>query len=156
MVLGVEWPRSLGEVKVNWDELTMKFMIGKEERSIKGDPSLVKTLMSLKFMLRNLKKGRQGYLIEVGQMLVEQVGEEIPIEIQGLLNQFRAVHEPTQDLPLMRVKDHAIEIKQGEQPPNIRSYRYLHSQKAVIERLVNEMLIARVICPSSSPYSSLG
>lgn len=31
MVLGVEWLRSLGEVKVNWDELTMKFMIGTEE-----------------------------------------------------------------------------------------------------------------------------
>lgn len=63
MVLGVEWLRSLGEVKMNWDELSMKFMIGKEERRIKGDPSLVMSLVSLKSMMRKLRRGGQGYLV---------------------------------------------------------------------------------------------
>lgn len=97
---------------------------------IKGDSSLVKTLVSLKSMMRNLRKGGQGYLIEFGQMAVETMGEELPKEIQGLLEQFPTIHEPIQGLPPRRVRDHAIEIKQGEQPPNIRPYQYLHSQKA--------------------------
>lgn len=73
MVLGVEWHRSLGEVKVNWDELTMKFMIENEEKRIRGDPSLVKTLVSLKSMSRSLRKGGEGYLVEFGQMTLEAV-----------------------------------------------------------------------------------
>lgn len=59
MVMGVEWLRSLGEVKINWDELTMKFVIGNEERQIRGDPSLVKTLASLNTMTKSLRKGGQ-------------------------------------------------------------------------------------------------
>lgn len=68
-------------MKVNWDQLTMKFKIGDEGRCIKGDASLAKTLVSLKVMMRNLKKGGQGYLIEFRQMAIEPVNEEIPNEV---------------------------------------------------------------------------
>lgn len=104
----------------------MKFMIGNEERRIKGDPSLVKTLVSLKSMMRNLRKGEQGYFVEFGHMAVETVEEKLPKEVQELMEQFPSVHEPVSGLPPRRIRDHAIEIKQGAQPPNIRPYRYPH------------------------------
>lgn len=86
-------------------------------------------------------------------MSVEPVREEVSKGIQELLEQFLNVQELTPRLPPRRVGDHAIEIKPGEQPLNIRPHRHPHSQKAKIERLVNEMIIAGLICPSTSPYS---
>ena len=47
--------------------------------------------------------------------------------------------------------DHVIPLLEGAEPINLRPYRYSHDQKAAIEKLVDEMLAAAVIRPSSSP-----
>lgn len=65
-------------------------------------------------MMKTLKKGGQGYLIEFGQMIVKTAGEEIPMEEQQLLEQFLTVQEHAQGLPPRRARDHAIKIKLGE------------------------------------------
>ncbi|KAF7810565.1 Transposon Tf2-12 polyprotein [Senna tora] len=44
-------------------------------------------------------------------------------------------------LPPLRSRDHAILIKEGAQPPNIRPYRYAHSQKTEIENKIATPLI---------------
>lgn len=62
LVLGIEWLKELGEVKMNWN-LTMKVKEGNKEWCIKGDPTLSKTLVSLKSMMHILKKGEQGFLL---------------------------------------------------------------------------------------------
>lgn len=93
-------------------------------------------------------------MVEFGEMIVESIEEEISEKIQLLCEQFPIVQELPKGLPLRRVHDHAIEIKLGAQPPNIRPYRYPHSQKEEIERLLSEMLTAGLIRSSSSPYSS--
>ncbi|XBI24447.1 hypothetical protein VPH35_049548 [Triticum aestivum] len=53
--------------------------------------------------------------------------------------------------------DDVIPLLEGAEPINLRSYRYSHNQKATIEKLVDEMLAAAMIRPSSSPlpFSSL-
>ena len=53
-----------------------------------------------------------------------------------------------------RDHDHAIQLVLGSQPPNIRPYRYPHIQKSEIEKIVEEMLEARIIRHSQSAYSS--
>lgn len=108
----------------------------------KGDPTLAKTLVSLKAMMKILKKGREGYLVEFGEMAVNTLEEEIPQEVQSLLDQFLEVQVAVKGLPPRRTQDHAVEIKPNAQPPNIRPYRYPHSQKEEIERMVREMLSA--------------
>lgn len=140
---------SLIDVKVNWKQLTMKYKEGKTTISLKEDPALTKTIVSLKSMLSSVKHEEHGFLVEFGALTLQtQSEDEISQEISSILK------EEPKGLPSMRECDHAIVIKQGEDPPNIRPYRYPHSQKTEIEKLVNEMLVAGIIRPSRSPYSN--
>lgn len=50
---------------------------------------------------------------------------------------------------------HRITLKEGEAPVNVRPYRYLHLLKEEIKKQVADMLKARIIRPSISPYSNL-
>lgn len=79
---------------------------------------------------------------------------EICLEIQDVLHRFQLVFNPIEGLPPLRCHDHAIELKSREGPINVRPYRYPEFQKDEIERLVEEMLTAGIIQPSTSPFSS--
>jgi hypothetical protein len=56
--------------------------------------------------------------------------------------------------PSCSVHDHSIPLVPGSLPPNIRPYRHPFAQKNEIEKMVQELLIASVIRPSTSPYFS--
>ena len=45
-------------------------------------------------------------------------------------------------------------LKDGSDPVSVRPYRYPQSQNDEIERLIQEMLAAGIIRPSTSPFSS--
>lgn len=68
--------------------------------------------------------------------------------------QFKKVFEAPVRLPPRREQEHAITMKAGSEPVNVRPYRYPQSHKAEIEKLVMEMLEASIIQPSVSPFSS--
>lgn len=40
IILGLAWLATLGEMKINWGKLTMRFDREEEEVLIKGDPNL--------------------------------------------------------------------------------------------------------------------
>lgn len=52
MILGIKWLETLGVMTVNWKNLSMKFTLGDRQVSLKGDPGLNRTLMSLKALQR--------------------------------------------------------------------------------------------------------
>ncbi|OIT04928.1 hypothetical protein A4A49_55025, partial [Nicotiana attenuata] len=88
-----------------------------------------------------LKKGNQRVWIELNQV-VQHEGETTITskENEELLSNYPEVCEQASGLPPRRSRDHAITIKSETQPPNIRPYRYPHSQKAEIKSLVKEMM----------------
>lgn len=75
-------------------------------------------------------------------------------DIEQLLSEFPAVTLPPLGLPPARPYDHQITLQEGTPPVSVRPYRYNHFQKDEMEKLVAEMLAARIIQPSNSPYSS--
>lgn len=54
----------------------------------------------------------------------------------------------------LRAHDHQIPLMEGTRPISVHPYRYPYYQKNEIEKLVKEMLQARIIQPSQSPFSS--
>lgn len=157
VVLGVTWLSSLGDVCANWKNLTMKFELGGRRVSLQGDPSLVKTVVSLKAMLRSLYTTRASYLVEFCSIkcVPEQNGEPIDPRIVSLMKGYNHLFDQPTKLPPHRQHDHAIVLQEGARPPNIRPYRYPYFQKNEIEKMVGEMLVVGIIQPSTSPFANL-
>jgi hypothetical protein len=78
----------------------------------------------------------------------------MPPEIAMLLYTYRDLFKAPEGLPPQRLQNHAIILKEGSQPVKVKPYRYPHSQKEQIEKMVKEMLDQGIIQPSNSPFSS--
>jgi hypothetical protein len=105
-------------------------------------------------MEKMLKKGHSGIIAQLHAIQATET-PYVPQDLQSILSKHQVVFTTTQGLPPFRgVHDHSTPLVPGSLPPNIRPYRHPFSQKNEIEKLVQELLNAGVICPSTSPYSS--
>ncbi|KAA0037013.1 peroxidase 64 [Cucumis melo var. makuwa] len=128
----------------------------------KGRPSLTKSRISLKSMIKTWVEQDEGFLIECRAVQVHKENEQsntavTTIEdgpLQNVLKQFEDVFDWLEKLPPRREIEHQIHLKEGTNPINVRPYRYEFQQKAEMERLVEEMLTSGIIRPSNSPFSS--
>ncbi|KZV34979.1 peroxidase 64 [Dorcoceras hygrometricum] len=157
VILGIEWLRTLGKVLVDWNKMDMRFQSEGNTIELKGDPTLQRTMLSFKSLCKVTEIEFSATLISVDRGTNSEEREEQeawPKEIQDILDRFKLIFDKPLELPPSRSQDHAINIKAGQGPVQVRPYRYAHRQKNEIEKLVAEMLSAGVIQPSTSPYSS--
>lgn len=75
-------------------------------------------------------------------------------ELVALLHQYRDIFQQPTGLPPHRPQNHRIPLQIGSKTVKVRPYRYPHSQKEQIEKMVQEMLEQGIIQPSTSPFSS--
>ncbi|WVZ14926.1 hypothetical protein V8G54_012492 [Vigna mungo] len=83
-----------------------------------------------------------------------QLHPDVDLELVLLLNKYKVVFYVPSGLPPSRSQNHSIPLLQGSTPVKVRPYRYPHSQKQHIEIMVQDMLTAGLIVPSTSPFSS--
>jgi hypothetical protein len=105
-------------------------------------------------MEKLLKKGHSSV---IAQHHAIQETETPPVleDLQALLSKHQMVFSTPQGLPPSQgVHDHSIPLVLRILPPNIHLYRHNFSQKNEIEKMVQELLTAGIILPSTSPYSS--
>ena len=155
VVLGMRWLAGLGEIAANFQELTMSWKEKGEIRRLKGDPALGRSQASWKATLKALKDDGEGYFITAaGGGPEPEVGMMISVKTKQLLEEFEDLCQLPKGLPPKRDKDHAINLKEGAEIPHVRPYRYPYFQKNEIEKIIDDMLHAGIIRPSTSPYSS--
>nr|QIA97942.1 hypothetical protein AP_R.00g000396-v1.0.a3 [Amaranthus palmeri] len=65
MILGLQWLERLGEITVNWREQIMRFLWEETMVELRGDPSLGHSQVSLKAIMRTVRKEKQGLLIGI-------------------------------------------------------------------------------------------
>ncbi|GJS07399.1 ty3-gypsy retrotransposon protein [Tanacetum coccineum] len=135
-ILRIKWLQTLGDVRMNWKLLTMKFMVGLAEVTLCGDPSLCRSKLSLKAMEKLLKSNAECYLVELK-------------ELDAHKSSYQGVNtEPLRKL-LLQYED-VFNMPFGLPP----SHAHEHVQKDEIEKVVREMLEAGIKQPSVSPFSS--
>lgn len=120
---------------------------------------MVRSQVSLRSMRKLIRKEEGSYLVECNRMVVaptENQGSvvDIPEFLHSTIQAATRVFDKPQALPRQRQHEHAIVLKEGSDPVSVRPYRYPQSQKDEIERLIQEMLTAGIIKPSTSPFSS--
>jgi hypothetical protein len=154
IVLGADWLRTLGPILMDFKVLTMQFDQEGHQYKFQGIIVGSPEVISSHRMEKLLKKGHSSV---IAQLCAIQATGTPPVlqDLQALLSKHQMVFSTPQGLPPSRsVHDHSIPLVPGSLPPNICLYRHPFSQKNEIEKMVQELLIAGVIHPITSPYSS--
>ncbi|XP_038678483.1 uncharacterized protein LOC119979936 [Tripterygium wilfordii] len=157
LVLGIEWLQELGNICWNFQELTMAFIWQGKQCDLRGLHSQKEAVSSMQLMEKWRPRGKHGIWLQMldSKMAIQQVGQQtMPMTIKGVIDDFSGVFSEHKGLPPSRFHVHRILLKEGTLPVNLRPYRYPHFQKSEIEKIVKELLLAGVIRPSVSPFSS--
>lgn len=78
----------------------------------------------------------------------------LPDTLRQILFNYQQVFALPSGLPPLRLCDHRIPLQPNLAPVKIKPYKYPHSQKSEIEKMVQQMLTEGLIEPSNSPFSS--
>ncbi|GJZ83807.1 ty3-gypsy retrotransposon protein [Tanacetum coccineum] len=155
VILGVKWLRQLRDVCVNWKRLTMTFQNGDNWVTLCGEPGLHRTEASLRSLARGISVNDKGYFVALASLNGAELPEsQVNPALDTLLTKFVDIFSMPAGLPPSRDREHAIVLKEGTEPINVRPYRYPQLQKDEIEKLVGEMIESGIIRPSTSPFSS--
>ncbi|KOM56053.1 hypothetical protein LR48_Vigan10g194500 [Vigna angularis] len=161
VILGVAWLGNLGEVRVNWGEMTMIYNVDGRKIKIRGDPTLARQLVEPRTLSKivdavswALVWSLNGVEQERDDGWSDDLTGDQKAELEALLQAHYSVFQETKGLPPSRDKEHNITLKEGVDPINVRPYRYPHFMKSEIEKQVTDMTKAGLIRPSSSPFSS--
>ena len=136
----------------DWKLQTMIFKFGNQDVTIREDPSLGRSLVSLKNIYKTLLAEKNGFWVELIEARIEQPFStvELPRFLERIIEESPKIFAE----PPSRQHEHSINLQPGTMPISVRPYRYPHCQKAENERLIKEMLAAGIIQPSKSPFSS--
>ncbi|KAI5441763.1 hypothetical protein KIW84_010996 [Lathyrus oleraceus] len=144
LVLGAPWLKTLGPHIADYNALSIKFYVDNTFVTLYGERH--KSPSPAQY--HHIKRLHHTDAIDASFTL--QCRKVEPIEgpssvlvhpnLTALLSQFDDIFAEPQGLPLERLQDHAIPLIEGSNPVKVRPYRYPHSQKAQIEKMVLDML----------------
>lgn len=96
----------------------------------------------------------QNSILPLEAATIEENSIEVPDVLKHILYKYQRVFDIPIGLPLARICDHRITLQPNSGPVKVRPYRYPHSQKTEIEKMVEQMLHKGLIEPSNNPFSS--
>jgi hypothetical protein len=161
LILGSSWHATLGPHIADYATLTLKFCLHDKFITLQGN----KMTGPQQSQLHQLKQMQQTHAIaecftvqllhnETGPEEIKGLSDDVEPEIAMLLKTYKGVFQTPSGLPPPREENHAIPLLPGSKPVKVKPYRYPHSQKEQIEKMVQEMLEQGIIKPSNSPFSS--
>nr|GEV27077.1 zinc finger, C3HC [Tanacetum cinerariifolium] len=162
MVLGIQWLATLGDIKCNFKQLRIEFVYKGKRMTLRGTPKPALQWMERKRQNKEVETVPHAELLmlsvylntRLNLMSLQADSNELPKELKEIITTYEDVFEIPKELPPHRSHDHKIPLIEGNQPVNIRPYRHSRTLKDAIKAMVKELLDARVIKPSQSPFAS--
>lgn len=154
LILGSEWLESLGFIGWHFRNKTMLF-------NVKGTTHTLQGLISAHPIVR-ASHSIQPTTPTTHSLFSTTPPSDLPIspppnthpQIIPLLSKYQHLFSIPSGLPPQRPIDHKIPLLPNTTPINVRPYHYPHSQKAEIEKQVQDILNSGVIRNSNNPFSS--
>jgi hypothetical protein len=158
IVLGVQWLHSLGEIKMNYQVMEMKFNTKNDKKVVlRGMPNGGRKIVSNKSMEAIFIHGYVACAIESLIIAQEDTGgrQHHHADVQALLRKHDKVfrHIPP-GRPPDRGFEHTIELEEGAKLVITTPYICPNKFKDEIEEAIKELLDMGYIIPSSSPFAS--
>lgn len=101
IILGVQWLEKLGAVTTNWKTQVMTFNVDNKLVTLKGDPSLARSRVSLKTIIRSITQERNVFLMQFNHVetLPNSIGPESPAFLQDIVRDYQRVFDWPGGLP---------------------------------------------------------
>ncbi|KAI5436842.1 hypothetical protein KIW84_023098 [Lathyrus oleraceus] len=132
IILGSSWLATLGPHVADYSTLSLKFFLNGKFIILSG-------------ITKPLPTSSEPVL---------ELPPDLPPDLVQLLHHYHMIFQNPTALPPPRSQDHSIPLVDESIVVKVRPYRYPHSQKEQIEKMVEEMLNQGIIQPSISPFSS--
>lgn len=71
--------RNLGDIRANFRTLTLKFEVGGQTQVVRGDPSLSKSMASLKTLFKALQGDGEGYYVDLNELTSREEQENLDL-----------------------------------------------------------------------------
>jgi len=143
MIVGMDWLQAFSPMKVDWVNKWISIPYGTRHVRLQGIPPDSGSVSLIQLLN-----------IAASEPSSQSEHQQIPIEIQQLIDEFADLFAEPTELPPRRHCDHHIPLVPGATPVAMRQYRYKPALKDEIEKQVSEMLHSGLIRPSNSPFSS--
>ncbi|XP_019257761.1 PREDICTED: uncharacterized protein LOC109235975 [Nicotiana attenuata] len=128
MVLGVQWLQTLGDIRMDFTQLTMEFQLYGKKYLLQCDDARLKTVDAI--ALGKMAEGKaQLFMVRVlptEDSKEAKISQSTGIEpgIRNLIEEYQVLFSEPSGLPPSRVLfDHKIPLEAGSNPINIRPYR---------------------------------
>lgn len=141
LILGADWMWEHSPVSINLKENKLSVLKKRIEIEFSGDDKTQEVRMITAKSLDNyLHKNDHGIMVQLFAIIADTNQGEVDVLILRVLHQYEGVFTEPNELPPKRNIEHEINLKPGTQPIFQRAYRYSHSLKDEIEKMVKEML----------------
>ena len=161
LVLGIAWLATLGLHISDYSTLTLKFYLDKQFVTLHGEKSTTGSLAQFNHLRRMYCTNAIAELFALQPEIPVcpqddwlDIPRDMEPELAILLHTYKQVFVVPKGLSPNRSQNHAIPLMHGTGPMKVRPYRYPHSQKLQIEKMILDMLEEGLIVPSTSPFSS--
>jgi hypothetical protein len=136
IVLGVEWPRTLGPILIYFKELTMQFDQEGQKYKFQGITVGSPEIITSHRMEKLLRKGHSSIISQLHAIQATET-PSMSRDLQSILSKHQVFFSTPHGLPPSYVlHDHSIPLVPGSLPPNIHPYHHPFSQKNEIEKIV--------------------
>lgn len=156
MILGMDWLHECGKMWIDWPKKILRFRHQEKRITLKGIKDKVRSCeqISAQELHKLMDQGVLAQVVRLCPIADASPTEDMPFEIETLLQEHESCFATPQGLPPHRSFDHKITLMPGAQPVNVKPYRYSPQQKDEIERQIKDMIKQGIIRPSQSPFVS--